>query len=177
MTPTQGPGRPGRGLRELASIFLRLGVTSFGGPAAHIALMRDEFVRRRGWLDDATYLDLIGAANLIPGPTSTEVAMHVGHRRAGWPGLVVAGLAFILPAVLIVAVLAWIYVTQGSRPEVEALLLAGRPGRRRDHRLRGRQHRADGGADAPWRRFRGRRRSSSCCSGSRKWPCCWDWVS
>ncbi len=109
-------------LRDLAAVFLRLGVTSFGGPAAHIALMREEFVGRRGWLDDAAYLDLIGAANLIPGPTSTEVAMHVGHRRAGWPGLVVAGLGFILPAVLIVAVLAWIYVSAGTRPEVEALL-------------------------------------------------------
>ncbi len=109
-------------LRDLAAVFLRLGVTSFGGPAAHIALMREEFVGRRGWLDDAAYLDLIGAANLIPGPTSTEVAMHVGHRRAGWPGLVVAGIGFILPAVLIVAVLAWIYVSAGTRPEVEALL-------------------------------------------------------
>jgi chromate transporter len=109
-------------LGEVAAVFLRLGVTSFGGPAAHIALMREEFVRRRGWLDDAAYLDLIGAANLIPGPTSTEVAMHVGHRRAGWPGLVVAGLAFILPAVLIVAVLAWVYVSAGTRPQVEALL-------------------------------------------------------
>ena len=114
-------------LRELAAIFLRLGLTSFGGPAAHIALMRDEFVRRRGWLDDAAYVDLIGAANLIPGPTSTEVAMHVGHRRAGWPGLVVAGSAFILPAVLIVAVLAWIYVTQGTRPAIEALLVGVAP--------------------------------------------------
>ncbi len=109
-------------LRDLAAVFLRLGVTSFGGPAAHIALMREEFVGRRGWIDDAAYLDLIGAANLIPGPTSTEVAMHVGHRRAGWPGLVVAGIGFILPAVLIVAVLAWIYVSAGTRPEVEALL-------------------------------------------------------
>ncbi len=138
MTPGQRSGRPGGGLRELAAVFLRLGVTSFGGPAAHIALMRDEFVRRRGWLDDATYVDLIGAANLIPGPTSTEVAMHVGHRRAGWPGLVVAGVAFILPAVLIVAVLAWVYVTQGSRPEVEAAALGRRSGRRRDRGLRGR---------------------------------------
>jgi len=123
-----GPTRSERGeLAALAGIFLRLGITSFGGPAAHIALMRDEFVRRRGWLDDATYLDLIGAANLIPGPTSTEVAMHVGHRRAGWPGLVVAGLAFLLPAVLIVAVLAWIYVRAGTRPEVEALLVGIAP--------------------------------------------------
>jgi chromate transporter len=121
--PATPPARAGRGeLASLAGVFLRLGVTSFGGPAAHVALMRDEFVRRRGWLDDAAYLDLIGAANLIPGPTSTEVAMHVGHRRAGWPGLVVAGLAFLAPAVLIVAVLAWIYVRAGTRPEIEALL-------------------------------------------------------
>ena len=84
--------------------------------------MREEFVRRRGWLDDPAYLDMIGAANLIPGPTSTEVAMHVGHRRAGWPGFVVAGLAFILPSVLIVAALAWLYVEHGSRPEVGAIL-------------------------------------------------------
>jgi chromate transporter len=89
--------------------------------------MREEFVRRRGWLDDAAYLDLIGAANLIPGPTSTEVAMHVGHRRAGWPGLVVAGLAFLLPAVLLVVVLAWIYVEYGARPEVGAVLVGVGP--------------------------------------------------
>jgi chromate transporter len=108
-------------LRELTAVFLRLGLTSFGGPAAHIGLMRDEFVRRRGWLDDAAYLDMIGAANLIPGPTSTEVAMHVGHRRAGWAGLVVAGLAFLSPAVVIVAALAVIYVQAGTRPAVEAV--------------------------------------------------------
>jgi len=83
--------------------------------------MRDEFVRRRGWLEDAVFVDLIGAANLIPGPTSTEVAMHVGYRRAGWAGLAVAGLAFLLPAVVIVAVLAVIYVEAGSLPAVEAI--------------------------------------------------------
>jgi chromate transporter len=110
-------------LAELAVVFLRLGLTSFGGPAAHVALMRDEFVRRRRWLDDAALVDLIGAANLIPGPTSTELAMHIGHRRAGRPGLVVAGLAFLLPAVTIVAVLAWLYVEEGQRPEVGALLV------------------------------------------------------
>jgi len=110
-------------LAGLAAVFLRLGLTSFGGPAAHVALMRDEFVRRRGWLDDAAFIDLLGAANLIPGPTSTELAMHIGHRRAGRVGLVVAGLAFLLPAVAIVAVLAWLYVEQGQRPEVGALLL------------------------------------------------------
>ena len=118
---SQGPGD--HLLISLAAVFLRLGLTSFGGPAAHVALMRDEFVRRRGWLDDAAFIDLLGAANLIPGPTSTELAMHIGHRRAGRVGLVVAGLAFLLPAVAIVAVLAWLYVEQGQRPEVGALLL------------------------------------------------------
>lgn len=111
----------------LAAVFLRLGLTSFGGPAAHIALMRDEFVRRRHWLDDAAFVDLLGAANLIPGPTSTELAMHIGHRRAGRVGLVVAGLAFLLPAVAIVAFLAWLYVEQGQRPEVGALLVGIAP--------------------------------------------------
>ena len=127
MGPGGRSGSRGAELRSLAAIFLRLGLTSFGGPAAHIALMREEFVRRRAWLDDAAYIDLIGAANLIPGPTSTEVAMHVGHRRGGWPGLVVAGVAFILPSVLIVAALAWVYVTQGTRPEIEALLAGVAP--------------------------------------------------
>lgn len=89
--------------------------------------MRDEFVRRRAWLDDAAFVDLIGAANLIPGPTSTEVAMHVGHRRAGWAGLIVAGLAFLLPAVIIVGVLAWAYVEFGSLPAVGALLIGIAP--------------------------------------------------
>lgn len=104
--------------------FLRLGATAFGGPAAHVALMRDEFVRRRRWLDDAAFLDLVGAANLIPGPTSTELAMHLGYRRAGWPGFAVAGLGFIAPAVLVVGVLAWGYVEAGTLPAVDALLEA-----------------------------------------------------
>jgi chromate transporter len=89
--------------------------------------MRDEFVRRRGWLDDQAFVDLIGVANLIPGPTSTEVAMHIGYRRAGRAGLVVAGLAFLLPAVLLVGVLAWFYVEYGRRPEVGALLAGVAP--------------------------------------------------
>ncbi len=110
------------GLVPLAAVFLRIGLTAFGGPAGHVAIMRDEFVRRRGWLDDTAFVDLIGAANLIPGPTSSELAMHIGHRRAGRAGLVVAGLAFLLPAVLIVAVLAWLYVAYGRRPEIAALL-------------------------------------------------------
>lgn len=90
-------------------------------------MMRDEFVRRRTWLDDASFLGLLGAANLIPGPTSTELAMHIGHRRAGRPGLVAAGLAFLLPAVVIVATLAWLYVELGRRPEIDALLVGIAP--------------------------------------------------
>src|ERR671919_676259 len=92
----------GHRLRELAVLFLRLGVTAFGGPAAHIAMMEEEVVRRRGWLSSEEFLDLLGATNLIPGPNSTEMAIHIGHRRAGFPGLVVAGSCFILPAMCIV---------------------------------------------------------------------------
>lgn len=109
-------------LTELAATFLRLGLTAFGGPAAHIGLMREAFVKRRGWLDDATFLDLVGLSNLIPGPTSTELAMHVGHRRAGWPGFLVAGIGFIAPAVVLVLALAWAYVEFGSRPEATSTL-------------------------------------------------------
>ena len=109
-------------LTELASTFLRLGLTAFGGPAAHIGLMRESFVRRRGWLDDATFFDLVGLSNLIPGPTSTELAMHIGHRRAGWPGFLVAGLGFIAPAVVLVLALAWAYVSFGTRPEAASVL-------------------------------------------------------
>src|SRR5437660_8146093 len=94
-------------LAELARLFLRLGLTAFGGPAAHIALMEEEVVRRRGWLTREEFLDLLGATNLIPGPNSTELAIHIGHRRAGWLGLMVAGLCFILPAVAIVSLIAW----------------------------------------------------------------------
>jgi len=91
-----------RSLRELAGVFLKLGLVGFGGPAAHIAMMEEEVVRRRGWLSHERFLDLVGATNLIPGPNSTEMAIHVGHVRAGWPGLVVAGVSFITPAFLIV---------------------------------------------------------------------------
>src|SRR5207245_8045518 len=97
-----------------------LGATSFGGPAAHIAMMEDEVVRRRGWLTRADFLDLLGATNLIPGPNSTELAIHIGHRRAGWPGLLVAGACFIVPAMLIVLALAWAYVRFGRLPEASA---------------------------------------------------------
>jgi chromate transporter len=114
-------------LAELATLFLRLGTTAFGGPAAHIAMMRDEVVHRRQWLSDAEFLDLLGATNLIPGPNSTEMAIHVGHRRAGWAGLVVAGACFILPAALITLALAWAYVRFGARPEAAWLLYGVKP--------------------------------------------------
>jgi chromate transporter len=103
---------------EVARLFLKLGFIGFGGPAAHIAMMREEVVRRREWIDDAEFLDLVGATNLIPGPNSTELAIHLGHRRAGGRGLLVAGFCFIVPAVAIVAVLAWLYERYGTDPTV-----------------------------------------------------------
>jgi len=109
-------------LGELARLFLRLGLTAFGGPAAHVALMEDEVVRRRGWLTREEFLDLLGATNLIPGPNSTEMAIHIGRHRAGWPGLLVAGACFILPAALATAGLAWGYVRFGALPRVGHVL-------------------------------------------------------
>lgn len=114
-------------LREVAGLFLKLGCIAFGGPAAHIAMMRDEVVRRRGWMDDAHFLDLLGATNLIPGPNSTEMAIHIGQERAGWRGLIVAGTLFILPAMLIVLALAWAYVRFGTTPQATAILYGIKP--------------------------------------------------
>ncbi|WP_121251972.1 chromate efflux transporter [Nocardioides ferulae] len=110
------------GVGEVAAVFLRLGAVAFGGPAAHIAMMREELVRRRGWVDDQRFLDLVGATNLVPGPNSTELAIHLGYDRARWRGLVVAGVCFIVPAALMVAGLAWAYVEYGETPAVESLL-------------------------------------------------------
>jgi len=112
---------------QLAWLFLRLGATAFGGPAAHIAMMEDEVVRRRQWLTHEELLDLIAACNLIPGPNSTELAIHIGHRKAGWPGLLVAGACFIRPAALIVGAIAWAYVQWGALPEVGAVLYGVKP--------------------------------------------------
>ena len=114
-------------LRELALLFLRLGATTFGGPAAHIAVMEDEIVRRRSWLDRQEFLDLLGATNLIPGPNSTEMAIHIGYRRAGLAGLAVAGISFILPAALFTLLLAWTYVRYRSIPAVETVLYGVKP--------------------------------------------------
>ncbi len=116
-----------KNLIDVAALFLKLGLTAFGGPAAHIAMMHDETVKRRKWLSEQEFLDLVGATNLIPGPNSTEMAIHLGYLRAGWPGLVVGGLCFILPAMLIVMALAWIYVQVGSTPQAEWLLYGVKP--------------------------------------------------
>jgi chromate transporter len=114
-------------LFELAKLFLKLGTIAFGGPAAHVAMMEEEFVRRRRWLSHAQFLDLLGATNLIPGPNSTEIAIHIGLLRAGWKGLVVAGSCFILPAMLIVWALASLYVRYGAMPEATWLLYGVKP--------------------------------------------------
>jgi chromate transporter len=114
-------------LGEIALLFLKLGTIGFGGPAAHIALMEAEVVRRRGWLSHEEFLDLLGATNLIPGPNSTEMAIHIGYRRAGFPGLVVAGACFILPAALIVAAIAWFYVHYGALLRLDVILHSVKP--------------------------------------------------
>ena len=108
-------------------LFLRLGMTAFGGPAAHIAIMEDEFVRRRHWISREKFLDLLGVVNLIPGPNSTEMAIHIGYLRAGWRGLAVAGTCFILPAMIMVMVIAWAYMHYGSLPQVTGLLYGVKP--------------------------------------------------
>jgi len=114
-------------LAEVAKLFLKLGCIGFGGPAVHIAMMREEVVRKRKWLRDEEFLDLIGATNLIPGPNSTEMTMHIGQQRAGWKGLVVAGLCFILPAVVITAGFAYGYQLYGKLPEVQPFLYGVKP--------------------------------------------------
>jgi chromate transporter len=114
-------------LRELALFFLRLGITAFGGPAAHIAIMEDELVRRRKWLTREKFLDLLGASSLIPGPSSSELAIHIGYLRAGWAGLLVGGVCFIFPAAILVACIAWAYVRFGHLPAVSALLYGVKP--------------------------------------------------
>jgi len=113
--------------RELTELFLHLGFTAIGGPAAHIAMLKDEVVRRRHWMTEAEFLDLLGATNLIPGPNSTEMAIHIGYRRYGWRGLLIGGLCFILPAAFIVCGFAWAYGKYGSLPVVSGLLYSVKP--------------------------------------------------
>src|SRR2546426_8688784 len=119
---TLGRVPPATPLREVMALFFKLGVIGFGGPAAHIALMREEVVRRRRWVSDERFLDLLGMTNLIPGPNSTEMAIHLGYVRAGWPGLLLGGACFIVPAMLIVLALAWLYVRYGTLPAATAAL-------------------------------------------------------
>jgi len=127
-TQTGTPDAAKRGsLKELALFFLRLGVTAFGGPAAHIAIMEDELVRRRKWISREKFLDLLGASNLIPGPSSSELAIHIGYLRAGWAGLLIGGTCFILPAAILVGIIAWAYVRFGHLPAVAALLYGVKP--------------------------------------------------
>jgi len=114
-------------LRELALVFLKLGTIAFGGPAAHIAMMEDEFVRKRQWLTRADFLDRLAAANLIPGPSSTELAIFIGQEKRGWRGLIVAGSCFILPAALIVSLIAAAYVRFGSLPQMAGILYGIKP--------------------------------------------------
>jgi chromate transporter len=116
------PGSTTERLSELAALFLKLGTIAFGGPAAHIALMEEEIVRKRQWVTQQQFLDMLGAANLIPGPTSTEMAINVGFVRAGWPGLCVAGACFILPAALITGAFAWAYVRFGTLTRAVSVL-------------------------------------------------------
>lgn len=114
-------------IAEVARLFLKLGLTAFGGPAAHISMMRNEVVIKRKWLSEQHFLDLIGATNLIPGPNSTEMAIHIGNERAGWKGLIVAGLCFILPAVIITGIFAWLYKQYGHLPEVQPFVYGIKP--------------------------------------------------
>jgi len=121
------PAAQRQALREVAALFFQLGWIAFGGPAAHIALMRREVVIRRKWLTEQQFLDLLGASNLIPGPTSTELAIYLGYARAGHLGLVLAGALFILPAMLLVLMLAWAYGRYGATPQVDAILYGIKP--------------------------------------------------
>lgn len=116
-----------KSLKEIAKLFLKLGLIGFGGPAVHIAMMEEEVVRKRKWMTAEHFLDLVGATNLIPGPNSTELTMHIGHERAGWRGLIVAGACFIIPAVVITAVFAWLYQQYGQLPEVQPFIYGIKP--------------------------------------------------
>lgn len=114
-------------LKEIAKLFFKLGSIAFGGPAVHIAMMEDEVVKKRKWMTQEHFLDLVGATNLIPGPNSTEMTMHCGHERAGWKGLFVAGFCFIFPAVVITSIFAWLYQQYGQLPKVEPFIYGIKP--------------------------------------------------
>ncbi|HET6177577.1 MAG TPA: chromate transporter [Candidatus Sulfotelmatobacter sp.] len=124
--PAHTRASPAR-LRELAAVFLKLGAISFGGPAAHIAMMETEVVRKRQWVTRQQFLDMLGAANLIPGPSSTELAINVGFVHAGWTGLCVAGACFILPAALVTGAFAWVYARFGTLPQAASVVAGIKP--------------------------------------------------
>ena len=124
---SSAPGPSHVSLKAVALIFLKLGTIAFGGPAAHIAMMEDEFVARRQWLTREQFLDRLAAANLIPGPSSTEMAIFIGYEKCGWPGLLVAGCAFIIPAAIMVGAIGWAYVRYGTLPQVDGALYALKP--------------------------------------------------
>ena len=126
-TDVKNQGTSRGSVAEVVRLFLKLGTIAFGGPAAHIAMMQDEACRRRGWVSEQRFLDLLGAANLIPGPSSTEMAIYLGYERAGWKGLIAGGVCFILPAMLIVLGCAWAYVEYGTTPQVIWLLYGIKP--------------------------------------------------
>src|SRR6266478_3851956 len=129
MTPISETAKTKKGTRpgEIAVAFLRLGFIAFGGAVAHIALMEEEFVRRRGWLSREEFVDRVGAVNLLPGPSSTEMAIYLGYLRGGFPGLLVAGAAFILPSALMMCVMAWAYVRYGALPQIAGVLWGVKP--------------------------------------------------
>lgn len=114
-------------LKDIAKLFLKLGIIGFGGPAAHIAMMQQEVVAKRKWMSEQHFLDLIGATNLIPGPNSTEMAIHIGHEKGGWKGLIIAGVCFIFPAVIITGIFAWLYKTYGQLPEIQPFIYGIKP--------------------------------------------------
>ncbi len=114
-------------LKEIALLFLKMGTVSFGGPAAHIAMMENEMVKKRQWLSEQHFLDLMGATNLIPGPNSTEMAIHIGRKKAGRKGLIVAGVCFILPAVIITLCFAWLYKQYGQIPRLQPFIYGIKP--------------------------------------------------
>ncbi len=127
-TPPSMPKEKQAGVySEIARLFFKLGLIAFGGPAAHIAMMEDEFVTRRKWISREHFLDLIGATNLIPGPNSTEMTMHLGYERGGWAGLFISGTCFIFPAAVLTGIVAWFYVSFGSLPQVEPFLYGIKP--------------------------------------------------
>ncbi|WP_370900820.1 chromate efflux transporter [Chryseobacterium gossypii] len=114
-------------LKQIAGLFLKLGIIGFGGPAAHISMMHEEVVTKRKWLTEQHFLDLIGATNLIPGPNSTEMAIHIGREKAGWQGLIIAGICFIFPAVIITGFFAWLYKEYGRLPEIQPFVYGIKP--------------------------------------------------